>query len=288
MMNEIAVISGKGGTGKTTICAAFGAIAEKTVMADCDVDAPDLHILFTPKIESSHDFIGSKVAEIDEHLCTQCGLCETACRFGAIHESRVDPVACEGCKVCVQVCPEEAIRLKERISGNIYTSTTRVGMMAHAKLIAGEGNSGKLVTEVRKLATEIALANESSTVLIDGSPGIGCPVIATVTGIRLGIVVTEPTMSGIHDMRRVISLLKQFRVTTTVIINKFDINPENSNVIEHYCRENDVEVLGKIKFDPIMTQSMVAATTLPEFAPNHEITKQLRNIWLRIIEILND
>jgi MinD superfamily P-loop ATPase len=288
MTNEIAIISGKGGTGKTTICAAFAVIAEKAVMADCDVDAPDLHILLNPKVESSHDFIGSKVAEIDNQTCTQCGLCESTCRFEAIHENRVDPIACEGCKVCVLVCPEGAIRMKERISGHIFASTTRVGMMAHAKLIAGEGNSGKLVTEVRKLAAQMASNNESSTVLIDGSPGIGCPVIATVTGIKLGIVVTEPTMSGIHDMRRVIDLLKRFRVTTAVIINKFDINLENSNEIERYCHESDVEVLGNIKFDLIMTQSMVAAATLPEYAPNHDITRQLESMWCRVEEILNN
>ena len=288
MPNEIAVISGKGGTGKTTICAALGAIAEKTVMADCDVDAPDLHILLDPNVISSRDFIGSKVAEIDEQICTQCGLCETACRFEAIVDNRVNPIACEGCRVCVQVCPEGAIRMNERVSGHIFSSTTRVGLMAHAKLIAGEGNSGKVVTEVRKLATQMASSCGSSTVLIDGSPGIGCPVIATVTGIQLGIVVTEPTLSGIHDMRRVIDLLKRFRVKTAVIINKFDINLENSNMIERYCHENDVEVLGKIKFDPIMTQSMVAATTLLEYAPNHEISNQLRNIWLRVVEILEN
>jgi MinD superfamily P-loop ATPase len=178
--------------------------------------------------------------------------------------------------------------MKERISGHIFASTTRVGMMAHAKLIAGEGNSGKLVTEVRKLAAQMASNNESSTVLIDGSPGIGCPVIATVTGIKLGIVVTEPTMSGIHDMRRVIDLLKRFRVTTAVIINKFDINLENSNEIERYCHESDVEVLGNIKFDLIMTQSMVAAATLPEYAPNHDITRQLESMWCRVEEILNN
>lgn len=286
MPSEIAIISGKGGTGKTTICAAFGATAEKAVMADCDVDAPDLHILLNPTIKSSREFIGSKVAEIDEQLCSQCGLCETACRFEAISENKVDPIACEGCNVCVHVCPEGAIRMKERVSGHIFSSSTRVGLMAHAKLVAGEGNSGKVVTEVRKLAAQMASTNESSIVLIDGSPGIGCPVIATVTGIQLGVVVTEPTISGIHDMRRVIDLLKRFRVTSTVIINKFDINLENSNMIEQYCRENDIEVLGKIKFDPIMTRSMVAATSLVEYAPDHEISIQLRNIWLRVVEIL--
>ena len=207
MVNEVAVISGKGGTGKTTVCAALGVIAEDVVMADCDVDAPDLHILLNPSIKTATEFVASKVAVIDENLCTECGLCGEACRFGAITDSRVDPISCEGCGVCEYVCPENAIQMVDRQSGNLYDSDTRIGRMAHAKLLPGEGNSGRLVTEVRKLGTKIATDNGVSTVLIDGSPGIGCPVIATVTGIKLGIIVTEPTMSGIHDMQRVLELL---------------------------------------------------------------------------------
>ncbi|OLS27437.1 MAG: Heterodisulfide reductase subunit A-like protein [Candidatus Thorarchaeota archaeon AB_25] len=284
MVNEVAVISGKGGTGKTTVCAALGVIADEVVMADCDVDAPDLHILLHPSIKTATEFVASKVAVIDEDLCTECGLCGEACRFGAITDSRVDPISCEGCGVCEYVCPEEAIQMVDRQSGNLYDSDTRIGRMAHAKLLPGEGNSGRLVTEVRKLGTKIATDNGISTVLIDGSPGIGCPVIATVTGIKLGIIVTEPTMSGIHDMQRVRELLRKFSVKATVIINKFDLNLENTEAIERYCAENDVEVLGRIKFDPIMTKSMVAAQTLPEFAPDHEISQLLRKIWDRVNE----
>ena len=286
MVNEIAVISGKGGTGKTTICAALGIFAGRVVMADCDVEAPDLHILLNPSINSTTEFVASKVAVIDESLCTDCGLCEKACRFNAITGSKVDPVACEGCGVCAYVCPENAIELIDRQSGNLYDSDTRIGRMIYAKLLPGEGNSGRLVTEVRKLSTNIADELGISTVLIDGSPGIGCPVIATVTGITLGIIVTEPTMSGIHDMRRVLELLKRFRVKTTVIINKYDLNIENTEEIERYCKENDVEVLGRIRFDLVMTQSMVAAQTLPEFAPDHEISRLLQDIWGRISCIL--
>ncbi len=287
MANEIAVISGKGGTGKTTVCAALGVIAEDVVMADCDVDAPDLHILLNPSIKTATEFVASKVAVIDENLCTECGLCEEECRFGAISGSRVDPISCEGCGVCEYVCSENAIQMVDRQSGNLYDSDTRIGRMAHAKLLPGEGNSGRLVTEVRKLGSKIANENGISTVLIDGSPGIGCPVIATVTGIKLGIIVTEPTMSGIHDMQRVLELLKRFRVTATVIINKFDLNLENTEAIERFCAKNDVEVLGKIKFDPIMTKSMVAAQTLPEFAPDHEISQLLQKVWDRVIEKLS-
>ena len=286
MANEIAIISGKGGTGKTTVCAALGFIADEVVMADCDVDAPDLHILLKPSIMEETDFIASKVAIIDESKCTDCGLCEQTCRFGAITATKVDPISCEGCGVCEYVCPESAIQMVDRQSGHLYDSDTRIGRMAHAKLLPGEGNSGRLVTEVRKLGSKIAADNGISTLLIDGSPGIGCPVIATVTGIKLGIIVTEPTMSGIHDMQRVFELLKRFRVTATVIINKFDLNLENTEVIERYCAENDVIVLGRIKFDPIMTKSMVAAQTLPEFAPDHEITQLLRKIWSRVNGLL--
>lgn len=286
MPNEVAVISGKGGTGKTTVCAALGLIADEIVMADCDVDAPDLHILLNPSNRSSNEFIGGKVAVVDYDLCTDCGLCEKACRFNAITGSKIDPIACEGCGVCEIVCPENAIQMVDRQSGNLFDSDTRVGRMAHAKLLPGEGNSGKLVTEVRKLASKIASDNGISTVLIDGSPGIGCPVIATVTGIKLGIIVTEPTLSGIHDMERVNELLGKFKIKATVIINKYDLNMENTEAIERYCKSNDIEILGKIKFDHIMTDSMVAATTLPEFAPNHEISLLLREMWTRVTEIL--
>jgi len=286
MPNEVAVISGKGGTGKTTVCAALGLIADEIVMADCDVDAPDLHILLNPSNKSTTEFIGGKVAVVDYDLCTDCGLCEKACRFNAITGSKIDPIACEGCGVCEIVCPENAIQMVDRQSGNLFDSDTRVGRMAHAKLLPGEGNSGKLVTEVRKLASKIASDNGISTVLIDGSPGIGCPVIATVTGIKLGIIVTEPTLSGIHDMERVNELLGKFKIKVTVIINKFDLNMENTEAIERYCKANDIEILGKIKFDHIMTDSMVAATTLPEFAPDHEISLLLRNMWVLVSEIL--
>ncbi len=204
----------------------------------------------------------------------------------AITGSTIDLIACEGCGVCEIVCPVNAIQMVDRQSGNLFDSDTRVGRMAHAKLLPGEGNSGKLVTEVRKLASKIATDNGVSTVLIDGSPGIGCPVIATVTGIKLGIIVTEPTLSGIHDMERVNELLGKFKIKATVIINKFDLNMENTEAIEKYCEANDIEILGKIKFDHIMTDSMVAATTLPEFAPDHEISLLLRRMWTRVAEIL--
>ncbi|MHA1768376.1 MAG: nucleotide-binding protein [Candidatus Thorarchaeota archaeon] len=283
---EVAVISGKGGTGKTTISSAFAYIAKSIVLADCDVDAPDLHILLHPEIEQTTDFIGSKVAVIDENLCTMCGICEAKCRFNAAHPPRIDPIACEGCGVCEFVCPARAIEMVDHKSGHVFRSRTFAGPMVHAKLIPGEGNSGKLVTEVRKLASTIAKENEAPIVLIDGSPGIGCSVIATVTGIRIGVIVTEPTLSGIHDMERVLKLLDQFRVRPMVIINKHDLNPENTEHIEAFCRNKGIEILGKISFDRIMTESMVAAKTLPEYAPDHPLTRLLQDMWARVEEVL--
>jgi len=287
MAHEIAIVSGKGGTGKTTIAAAFVAIAGNVVMADCDVDAPDLHILLQPDMKQTDEFISSKVAIIDEEVCTECGLCEDACRFDAARPPEINPIACEGCGVCEYICPEKAITMHYKVSGHIHESKTRFGPMVHAKLLPGEGNSGLLVTEVRKRSLQFAEKTGNELVLIDGSPGIGCPVIATVTGLYLGVVVTEPTLSGIHDMKRVLGLMKQLRVRPTVIINKYDLNLDNSKDIEKFCLENDVEILGRIPFNPIMTESMIVGKTLPEFSPEHELVEILRKMWKRIENIVN-
>lgn len=286
MASEIAIVSGKGGTGKTTLSAAFVAIAGDIVMADCDVDAPDLHILLQPDVIQTDEFISSKIADINEEACTNCGLCEEACRFDAAHPPDINPIACEGCGVCEFVCPEKAITMHDNVSGHSFKSKTRYGSMSHAKLLPGEGNSGKLVTHVRTQGLEFAKKEGKEIILIDGSPGIGCPVIATVAGLKLGVVVTEPSLSGIHDMKRVLELIKRFNVKATVVINKFDINLENTEDIEQFCKSNNVEILGKIPFDRIMTKSMIAGKTLPEFAPDHEITKLMMNMWARIEEIV--
>ncbi len=288
MVSEIAIVSGKGGTGKTTISAAFVAIAEDIVMADCDVDAPDLHILLNPEIQETQEFISSKAASIGKDICTECGLCQESCRFDAIRVPEIDPIACEGCGVCEFVCPEKAISMQDRVSGHQFRSDTKYGAMSHAKLLPGEGNSGKLVTSVRKQGKELADLANQEIILIDGSPGIGCPVIATVAGLKMGIVVTEPTLSGIHDMKRVLELMKRFNVRSAVIINKFDINEENTADIERYCQENDLEILGHIPFDRVMTDSMVQGKTVPEFAPEHKVTEILRDMWKRIREIIEE
>jgi MinD superfamily P-loop ATPase len=288
MVCEVAIVSGKGGTGKTTIAAAFVAISRNLVMADCDVDAPDLHILLKPDVKHSEDFISSKVASIDTDTCTNCDLCRTSCRFDAANPPEIDPIACEGCGVCEYICPEHAISMHDKVSGELFESKTVFGHMVHARLLPGEGNSGKLVTEVRKRSVKFAETKKKELVLIDGSPGIGCPVIATVTGLCLGIVVTEPTFSGIHDMKRVLDLMKELSVRPLVIINKYDLNTVNSESIERFCQEQDIETLGKLPFNPIMTESMIAGMTLPEFSPDHELVKDLERMWKRIENIVSE
>ncbi|MFX1483588.1 MAG: ATP-binding protein [Promethearchaeota archaeon] len=282
MVREVAVVSGKGGTGKTTIAASFIALARDLVIADCDVDAPDLHILLQPDLAKTEEFVSSKTAIIDESVCTDCKVCQNVCRFDAVFPPHVDQVACEGCGVCEYVCPEQAISMHDKVSGQIYESSTRFGPMVHAKLKPGEGNSGKLVTEVRKRSVRFAERAGIDLVLIDGAPGIGCPVIATITGLYLAVVVTEPTLSGMHDMKRVLALIDKLRVRPAVIINKHDINPEVSNAIERFCRDNEVEILGRLPFDPVMTESMINRKTLPEYLSGQGPVSILDEMWRRI------
>ncbi len=245
-----------------------------------------MHILLHPETHSSFDYYGSKKAVINSDLCTECGICEENCRFDAAHPPEINPISCEGCGVCAYLCPEGAISMEPSIAGHLFSSTTRFGPMAHAKLNAGEGNSGKLVPEVRKLAEQLAKENDKEHILIDGSPGIGCPVISTVTDLSLAIIVTEPTPSGLHDMTRVIDLLDRFNIPGSLIVNKFDLNRNLTKEIEQSARMRDVDVLGRIPFDAVTTKSMVATMTLPEYAPEHLITKQLENMWDRVLSLI--
>ena len=288
MLKQIAVVSGKGGTGKTTITASFAALPHDMVIADCDVDAPDLHLLLHPQIVKTLEFKGSKLAVIDRTKCIECGLCKESCRFGSINDSiTIDSFSCEGCGVCVVVCPEEAIRLQERISGYTFISKTKYGTMSHARLNPGEANSGKLVTLVRHNARQIAEEKNLDLILIDGPPGIGCPVIASVTGVDAGLVVTEPTMSGIHDLDRALQLLNHFNILPLVCINQYDINRKNTEKIVKFCEKNKVEVAGKISFDPIVTEAMVAGKTIVEHSPENEVSQEIKTAWKRVLSVLN-
>lgn len=282
-MKEITVLSGKGGTGKTTLTASFASLAQNMVTADCDVDAPDLHMLLHPKPFEKQDFFGPKVAQINKKLCNECGLCQSSCKFNAITDFKIDSIHCEGCGVCELVCPQKAISFHNRVSGQAFLSKNKYGFMSHALLYPGGANSGKLVTIVRNNARRIAEDNKCNLILIDGSPGIGCPVIASIAGVNLAIIITEPTLSGIHDLKRVMQLLLHFKVPAMVCINKHDLNQNNTNKIEDFCIKNNVEVVGKIPFDPIVTKAMVAETPILEYSPESQTSKSIELIWRKII-----
>jgi len=282
-MRQITVISGKGGTGKTTLVGAFAVLAENKVIADCDVDAPDLHLLLHPEIITKQEFKGLKVAVMDKTLCTECGTCEETCRFNAIVSTEesgyaVNPARCEGCGACVFTCPQEALTLQERVSGYAFISKTRYGPMAHAELNIAEEASGKLVTAVRENTRQIAEKEGCELILIDGAPGIGCPVIASLTGVDLALVVTEPTMSGLHDLERILDVARHFGIGSVVCINKYDINEENSKRITEFCRQRGVEMVGKIPYDAVVTEAMVAGKPVVEFSDGR-VSEAIKDVW---------
>ncbi len=280
-MKQLVVISGKGGTGKTTITASLASLAEGgAVVADCDVDAPDLHLLLKPEIRETFDFLGLQTARIDPEKCTECGECERACRFDAIHDFQVDPRGCEGCKVCTVVCPSEAISMVDSVSGHAYVSGTRFGTMVHADLFPGEEASGKLVTMVRELAFKVAEREEKDLILIDGSPGIGCPVIASITGTDLALIMTEPSISGAHDLERILGVTEHFGVEALVCVNKFDLNPEMTDRISNLCRELGVDLVGKLPFDPGVVEAMILGKTLVEV--ESPVGDAIRSVWDQI------
>jgi MinD superfamily P-loop ATPase len=288
-LKQIAVVSGKGGTGKTTITASFAALSHDIVIVDCDVDAATLHLLLHPQIMETQEFKGSKLAVIDRTKCAECGLCRDACRFDAIsNDLKIDPFLCEGCGVCVVVCPQAAVSLQERISGYAFISKTKYGTMSHARLNPGEANSGKLVTLVRHNARQIAEKENRKLILIDGPPGIGCPVIASVSGVNVGLVVTEPTMSGIHDFKRALQLLNHFHVLPFVCINMYDINKKNTQRIVKFCEKSRVEVAGKIPFDPLVTEAMVAGKTIAEYSPKSAVSQEIETIWKKVASSQNE
>jgi len=266
-MKQIAVVSGKGGTGKTTLVASLAALTSgRAVYADCDVDAPDLHLILKPDIKERCEFFGIKRAFIDCSKCTRCGSCQDACRFAAIADFQVNPGICEGCGVCKLVCPAEAVEMRVGLAGYAYISDTRFGPLVHAELFPGEEASGKLVAMVREMARILAASSKLDLVLIDGSPGIGCPVIASLTGVDLALVVTEPTITGEHDLERILDVADHFGINTAICINKYDLNPAASLRIEALCRERAVIIAGRLPFHPSVVEAMVLGRAVVEMA----------------------
>jgi MinD superfamily P-loop ATPase len=268
MTREIVIVSGKGGTGKTSLAASFAVLAGNAVIADCDVDAADLHLVLAPQLLERHEFMSGNEAVIRPDDCTTCGLCREVCRYGAIAEAgekfSVDPVSCEGCGVCVRFCPAQAIDFPERVCGEWMVSETRCGPLFHARLRAAAENSGKLVTAVRRAARQRAEESSAPLILVDGPPGIGCPVIASLTGSSLAVVVAEPTVSGEHDLERVLALARHFRVPAAVCVNKWDINPAVTEGIEAVATASGAKLAGRIRYDPGVTAAQIRGLAVVE------------------------
>jgi MinD superfamily P-loop ATPase len=286
-MKEVVILSGKGGTGKTSLVGSFAALAQSAVLADCDVDAADLHLLLSPSVKETQNFWSGQVAVIDEEKCNHCDLCQDVCRFDAIHDFRVDPVSCEGCGFCYQVCPAEAISMRECLSGHWFVSDTKYGPLVHARLGIAQENSGKLVALVRQNAKQIAEKQGLDYIISDGPPGIGCPVISSLTGANLALLVTEPTLSGMHDLDRVLGVCHHFGVPAMVCINKFDLNDDNTRQIESYCLEQEVAVVSRIPFDNIFTEALVHKQPVVEYMQG-EITGTIKSLWQCITHTLEE
>jgi MinD superfamily P-loop ATPase len=284
-MKEIVVLSGKGGTGKTSIVGSFAALAKSKVMVDCDVDAADLHLLLQPAIREKHEFWSSQVAVIDGEKCTSCGLCQELCRFTAIKDFKVDAISCEGCGFCAHICPAGAITMKENLAGHWLISDTRYGSLVHARLGVAQENSGKLVATVRQQARRIAEKEGADYVISDGPPGIGCPVISSLSGANLALLVTEPTLSGIHDLERVFGVCHHFGVPALVCINKYDINKDNAREIERYCCSQEVKVATRIPFDNVVTEAMVCGLPVVEYTRNG-VARVIERLWQKVLEKL--
>lgn len=289
-MKELVVISGKGGTGKTSLTASFAVLAERPVIADCDVDAADLHLILTPKNSERHDFYSGNQAIIRPADCNGCGHCRELCRFGAIKKDQqsgkflVDPVACEGCGVCVRFCPEQAIDFPESLCGEWMISYTRCGPMVHARLGVAAENSGKLVSLVRREARRIAEEQGSSLVIVDGPPGIGCPVIASLTGADLVLVVSEPTLSGEHDLERVLALARHFAIPAALCVNKWDLNPGMAERIEKKAVAAGARIAGRVRYDSGVTAAQLQESSIVE--TRAACLPDVREIWRNLVERL--
>ena len=284
-MKEVVILSGKGGTGKTSIVGSFAALAQKKVLADCDVDAADLHLLLNPSITEENEFWSGQVAVIDDEECTQCGLCQDVCRFDAIKDFKVDPVPCEGCGFCSHICPVEAITMKESLSGHWFISDTKYGHLVHARLGIAQENSGKLVALVRQQAKQIAKRDGLDFIISDGPPGIGCPVISSLSGANLALLVTEPTLSGIHDLERVRGVCHHFGIPALVCVNKYDLNEDNTHQIENYCLNQGVEVAARVPFDNTVTEAIVQGLPVVEYSQGR-VTQEIESLWQHVTRAL--
>ena len=304
-MKQLVILSGKGGTGKTTIAAALAHLASQElsiVLADADVDAANLELVLDPTKQEEHGFMGGQVAVIDPEKCTACGICADVCRFDAVRPHlhletiqkpgfqektwfQVDPLACEGCASCFYQCPEEAIRMEEQQAGLWFRSDTRFGPLFHAHLFAGQENSGKLVTLVKQQARLRGLDTGAALVVVDGPPGIGCPVISASAGVDLALHVVEPTVSGVHDLERIMGTTDHFGVPSLVAINKADLNLARSEEIAAFCAERSVEVVGRIPYDTVVTEAMVQGRPVTDYADG-PVTDALKGMWSRVSDLI--
>lgn len=295
-MKQLVILSGKGGTGKTSVAAALAHLASSelpVILADADVDAANLELILDPQKLEEHRFMGGQVAIIDPDLCQLCGRCYEVCRFDAVipgdDSYRVDPLACEGCASCVYQCPEDAIHVEEQQAGLWFRSDTRFGPLFHAHLFAGQENSGKLVTMVKQNGRLLAasLGQDGRTLLlVDGPPGIGCPVISASAGADLALLVTEPTVSGVHDLERILGTVRHFRVPALVLINKADVNPQRTAEIEAYCQAEGIPLVGKLPYDTVFTKAMVQGQPVTSYRPDGPMSRALVDVWRRVKESL--
>lgn len=288
-MKELVIISGKGGTGKTSMVSSIASLAKNMILCDADVDAADLHLIMDPDVVKSDLFKGGGEAVINRDKCVECGLCRELCKWDAISDDfEVDPIECEGCGVCFYFCPEKAIDFPQKTCGEWFISETRFGPMVHARLGIAEENSGKLVTLVRKEAKNLAEKKGLELIVTDGAPGVGCPVIASIGGTDAVLIVTEPTVSGVHDMERVAQLASHFNIPAMVCVNKYDLNLEKMEEIRQYAEKHDLPFVGQVPFDPVFTKAMVQGSNIFEYDPDAGVCTDVKGIWDNTYRRLND